>query len=121
MSRNSFGAIERSQLRADAQQDQARTERVAAFSAREHAECAAADARLVSALSRHITDEQRVKWMAARIDYIEHRNHNGIKCVQAKTGQYWPQCEDEAPADPNMIGLSLIAYIDAQIMMELKS
>lgn len=100
MSSNAFGAIERDQIRNDALRDQEKTER------------AAAAARPV------IIDADRVKWMAERIDYLEHRNRDGVKCAQVKTGQYWPQCEDESPADPDMVDLTLIEYIDAQIRLD---
>lgn len=102
MSSNAFSAIEREQLNRDALRDQAKTERAAAAPV--------------------INNADRVKWMAERIDYIEHRNRDGIKCAQVKTGQYWPQCEDEdATADPDMVDLTLIEYIDAQIAKEAKS
>lgn len=68
-----------------------------------------------------ITNEQRVAWMVERITYLEHKNRDGAHCAQVKVGQYWPQCEDESPADPDMIGLPLIDYIDAQITQEAKS
>lgn len=49
-------SAERKQLRADALHDLGKTAHSAAsaFSEKEHAECAAADAQLVSALSRHL-------------------------------------------------------------------
>lgn len=66
-------------------------------------------------------DEQaaRVKWMADRITYLEHKNREGVLCVKAPVGQYWPQGEhEEDNADADMIGLTLIEYVDAQIRSE---
>jgi hypothetical protein len=103
MSRSHFNDIDIEELRRDALRDQEKTERAAA------------------AEKPSITDADRVKWMADRITYLEHRNKDGVLCAQVKTGQYWPQREDEDPADHDMIGLSLIDYIDAQIALEAKS
>lgn len=69
-------------------------------------------------LAQRDDHKERIEWMRNRITYLEHRNCDGALCAQVKTGQYWPQCEGEAPADPDMIGLTLIEYIDAQIALE---
>jgi Zn finger protein HypA/HybF involved in hydrogenase expression len=65
-----------------------------------------------------ITDKQRIEWLAARVAYLEHANAEGVSCVKAPVGQYWPQNEEEAPADPDMVDLTLIEYVDAQITSE---
>lgn len=63
----------------------------------------------------------RVEWMADRISYVEHSAADGTPCVKIKVGGYWPQGEhEEDNADPDMIGLTLIEYVDAQIAREAK-
>lgn len=74
-----------------------------------------------SLLAQHDELAARVKWMADRISYVEHKAADGTPCVKIKVGGYWPQGEhEEDNADPNMIGLTLIEYVDAQIEKEAK-
>lgn len=73
----------------------------------------------MSAPDTTITDSDRVLWMHHRISYLEHKSREGVECGTAPVGQYWPQGEyQEDNADPDMVGLPVIAYIDAQIMKE---
>lgn len=72
-----------------------------------------------SLLAQRDQQAARVKWMADHITYLEHKNSEGALCAQAPVGQYWPQGEhQEGNADADMIGLTLIEYIDAQIAKE---
>lgn len=76
---------------------------------------ACADA-IESLLAQLNEQAARVKWMADRISYVEHSAADGTPCVKIKVGGYWPQGEhEEDNADPDMIGLKLIEYVDAQI------
>lgn len=66
-----------------------------------------------------ITDKDRMDWLCARVTYVEHKDKNGVLCSRAPVGGYWPQGEHkEDNADPDMIGLDLEDYIDAQIKKE---
>ena len=72
-------------------------------------------------LTQHDQQAARVKWMAERITYLEHKNREGVICAKAPVGQYWPQGEhEEDNADADMVGLTLIEYVDAQITKEAK-
>lgn len=63
-----------------------------------------------------ITDADRVKWLRERISYVEHSDANGTSCMKTPVGGYWPQGEhQEEHADPDMIGLTFLEYVDAQI------
>jgi len=62
------------------------------------------------------TDKDRLDWLVTRVTYLEHKDKNGVLCAKAPIGGYWPQGEyEESNADPDMVDLSLVAYIDAQI------
>ena len=63
----------------------------------------------------------RMQWIADRVDYLEHRDANGVGANFQEHGGYWPQRsdhEDPSRADQDMIDLDLVEYIDAQITKE---
>jgi len=72
-------------------------------------------------LRHEITDRDRIQWLIDRVDYLEHRDANGVGANFQEHGGYWPQRsdhDDPSRADQDMIDLDLVEYIDAQITKE---
>jgi hypothetical protein len=57
------------------------------------------------------TDSDRLAWILAKVDYLEHEQ----KIYRLNAGGYWPQKEDDTAHIDDLVGLSLVEYIDAMI------
>ena len=74
------------------------------------------------------TNEQRLAWLAARVDYLEHRDAQGHTATnqpgpsgywsRGVTSDNWPSTCPAADEAPDCTGLDIIEYIDEMIERE---
>jgi len=66
------------------------------------------------------TDADRIQWLIAHCDYLEHRDNHGRSANDQAHGGWWPQTDEHAQdtVEPDAIGLDIIEYIDQQINYE---
>ena len=60
-----------------------------------------------------MTAEQKLQWIRDNVTYMEHKVA-GVLPAKVKLGAYWPQEEHESHSVPDLVGLDLDDYIEAQ-------
>lgn len=65
------------------------------------------------------TNCERLDWLIRKVDYLEHRDSDGVTAHKAKIGGWWPQAEtDHSATFEQCHGMPIIEYIDTMLDME---